>query len=309
MQESVLPDNLSVSGIPSHIQTEDHIPPVLEASSLAITDDHLNPDEVEVVTHSAHQPAAEKVISSGTAGQHTPSFGASDTALSMSPLPGMSPVEDLPPNLHSQFLAQLEQSSSSPPPGLGSNPLSPVSTHSALDGADSYAHGSADPTDVRRLSFISFADVVQSEHRDADLQSSRDSMVMLHSSVPALSLSGGSTANRSPSPVRSPASSHGIGGGNTSPPTSGAPSMKGLDIGAATSPTNKGQRASVVGAGSPTSPGGGAVRSETGGDIVVETMRQALKRTGSREFGGLSHKTSEDVASPVSPPAGVDEVR
>lgn len=303
VQESV-PDNLSVSGIPSHIQTEDHIPPVLEASSLAITDDHLNPDEVEIVMHSAHQPAAEKVISAG--GQHTPSVGASDTAMSMSPLTGMSPVEDLPQSLHSQFLAQLEQASGAHPP-TGSNPLSPVSSMDG--GADSYAHGSADPADVRRLSFISFADVVQSEHRDADLQSSRDSMLLLQqaSSVPALSLSGGSTANRSPSPVRSPASSHGVG---TSPPTSGTPSIQGLDIGSATSATaNKGARGSVVGIGSPTSPGGGA-RSETGGgDIVVETMRQALKRTNSREFGGLTHKTSEDVASPVSPPAGVGEVR
>ena len=44
--------------IPAHIQTEDHIPAALDASSLAITDDHLNPDEVEIVMHAAHQPAA-----------------------------------------------------------------------------------------------------------------------------------------------------------------------------------------------------------------------------------------------------------
>lgn len=44
--------------IPAHIKTEDHIPPALDASSLAITDDHLNPDEVEIVMHSAHQPAS-----------------------------------------------------------------------------------------------------------------------------------------------------------------------------------------------------------------------------------------------------------
>ena len=44
--------------IPAHIKTEDHIPAALDASSLAITDDHLNPDEVEIVMHAAHQPAA-----------------------------------------------------------------------------------------------------------------------------------------------------------------------------------------------------------------------------------------------------------
>jgi hypothetical protein len=44
--------------IPAHIKTEDHIPAALDASSLAITDDHLNPDEVEIVMHAAHQPAS-----------------------------------------------------------------------------------------------------------------------------------------------------------------------------------------------------------------------------------------------------------
>lgn len=44
--------------IPAHIKTEDHIPAALDASSLAITDNHLNPDEVEIVMHAAHQPAA-----------------------------------------------------------------------------------------------------------------------------------------------------------------------------------------------------------------------------------------------------------
>lgn len=49
------------TAIPAHIKTEDHIPPALDASSLAITDDHLNPDEVEIVMHSAHQPASTAV--------------------------------------------------------------------------------------------------------------------------------------------------------------------------------------------------------------------------------------------------------
>ncbi|CAI0648764.1 unnamed protein product [Colletotrichum noveboracense] len=58
-------DNMSIKpqspAIPSHIQTENHIPPVLDASSEAITDDHLDPDSVEIVTHAQHQPAAAAV--------------------------------------------------------------------------------------------------------------------------------------------------------------------------------------------------------------------------------------------------------
>ena len=50
--------------IPAHIKTEDHIPAALDASSLAITDNQLNPDEVEIVMHAAHQPAA--AVSAGT---------------------------------------------------------------------------------------------------------------------------------------------------------------------------------------------------------------------------------------------------
>jgi hypothetical protein len=44
--------------IPSHVITEDLIPPALEASAQAITSQSLNPDDVEIVTSSSHQPAA-----------------------------------------------------------------------------------------------------------------------------------------------------------------------------------------------------------------------------------------------------------
>lgn len=64
VQEATLAPELSPA-IPSHIQTEDHIPSVLEASSLVITD-NMNPDDVEIVMHSAHQPAAATVPSSGS---------------------------------------------------------------------------------------------------------------------------------------------------------------------------------------------------------------------------------------------------
>ncbi|KAF2020192.1 hypothetical protein BU24DRAFT_419766 [Aaosphaeria arxii CBS 175.79] len=197
------------SHLPTHITTEDHIPPVLEASSLAITDDHLNPDEVEIVMHSAHQPAAAAVT------------GRPESVYSPS-------QDDLP--------------------------MSSSGQSEIADGASNYA--SLDTTDVRRLSFISFADVVQAEHVEND----REAMQFMSLSE---------TANRSPSPVRSPTSSHGFG---TSPPTSGAASEKGTDLG-----SPKILRAP----GSPPAPG---TQSPPLSDLHVETMRQALRKTGNGEF-------------------------
>ncbi|KAH7130330.1 hypothetical protein B0J11DRAFT_250255 [Dendryphion nanum] len=194
--------------LPAHIQTEDHIPSVLEASSLAITDDHLNPDEVEIVMHSAHQPASTVVT------------GRPESVYALS-------QEDLPVSIS----------------GFSEAP----------DSTSNY--GSLDTTDIRRLSFISFADVVQAEQVEND----RDT-------VQFMSLS--STANRSPSPVRSPASSHGF---STSPPTSGlgsgAASEKGVEIG---SPK------AIWPPGSP----------PAHGELQIETMRQALRKMGSSDLGG-----------------------
>lgn len=206
--------------IPAHIKTEDHIPPALDASSLAITDDHLNPDEVEIVMHSAHQPASAAVAGSVTDSLYSPSLAQED--------------------------------------------LSTAGAHADLaESASNSNYGSFDTTDVRRLSFISFADVVQAEHVEND----RDAMQFM-------SLS--STANRSPSPVRSPASSHGF---SASPPTSGATSVKGAEFVAA-----KGARAP----GSPTTTTTHGTHSPPlgGGELQIETMRQALRKTGSGDLSG-----------------------
>lgn len=211
VQENPLPEDVAHS-IPSHIQTEDHIPPVLEASSKAITDDHLNPDEVEIVMHAAHQPAV------------VPVGGAA-----MSESGALSPhVDDV---VNGMMIPETD------------------------DNASNY--GAIDTSDVRRLSFISFADVVQAEH----VENSRDSVMHMSMS---------STTNRSPSPpVRSPASSHGFA---PSPPTSGAPSMKGMDMSRLPgSPTSHGTHSPPL----------------SGGELVVETMRQALRKTNSGDLSGV----------------------
>ncbi|CAL5866620.1 uncharacterized protein PFLUO_LOCUS829 [Penicillium psychrofluorescens] len=232
VQEDMVPAQAS-SSIPAHIRTENYIPPVLEASSAAITDGHLDPDSVEIVTHSLHQSAVAGVI-------------------------GASPMEQ---SLSSSVIDDHM---------VGTN-------HSDADEVSS-AHGALDSTDVRRLSFISFADVVNAEHAETgDTWASRDPSQ--HASAP------GGPANRSPSPLRSPASSHAMG---TSPPTSIATSFKGTEM----SPP-PGAR----GAGSPFPPAQSPVSSSFGGELNIETMRQALRRTGSGELGGVASQTASAVGN------------
>lgn len=220
--------------IPSHIQTENHIPPVLNASSEAITDGHLDPDSVEILTHAQHQPASVTVT------------GA-------------------PPSLHHH----------------GSNPTyeqmagswaEELAAYSDRDDGSAFTPLDGSAADIRRLSFISFADVVQSEHGAAGANP-RDSLHLA-------GLTSLSNLRRSPSPIRSPVSSQGPG---TSPPTSKSGSIKGLDM----SPSRKPL-------GSPASTGLGV----GAGDVSVETMSQALRRTGSSDLGAAAR------SHPVSPVEG-----
>ncbi|KAL8673618.1 MAG: hypothetical protein Q9168_001973 [Polycauliona sp. 1 TL-2023] len=199
--------------IPAHITTENHIPPVLDASSAAITNDHLNPDKVEIITHAAHQPASVTVT-------------------------GGEP------------LASVPQDESAARPETDET----VSNYGSLDAAD-----------VRRLSFISFADVVHAEHA-ADHGSGRDSVPPSgQASIVALG-----AGNRSPSPMRSPLSSHTYSG---SPPLGGHVSSKGTEA----SP-NRGERSlgSALPGHSP----------PAGGELTIQTMRQALRKTGSGDLSG-----------------------
>ncbi|GAW21507.1 hypothetical protein EKO27_g9401 [Xylaria grammica] len=216
--------------IPSHIQTENHIPPVLDASSEAITDDHLNPDTVEIVTHTSHQPAAVTVA-------------------------GASIYESISSSWTEDFAAFSDKEES----------------------ASNY--GSLDSTDVRRLSFISFADVVQAEQGPPGLATgSRDSMHL--AGLTSLASMG---VNRSPSPIRSPVSSQAP---ETSPPNSKSGSVKGISLSPARKPL-----------GSPTSTEYNLGLST--GELTIETMSQALRRTGSTD---LSAARSHPI-SPIEGPS------
>ena len=223
VQETVIP---SSPAIPSHIQTENYIPPVLDASSSAITDGHLNPDTVEIITHPSHQPAGLSITNN-------------HQQLN-------SPTLANEPSWADELAAFSAQRGFFPTPNTTTNPNATADTASTN-------YGSFDTTDVRRLSFISFADVVQAEQQHFGGPSSRDSMHL--GGFASLSSSGVIIPGRSPSPMRSPVSSS---GGEGKGGRSEEGSVKGLAI------------------------GGNGVGSE----VAIETMSQALRRTGSGDLGG-----------------------
>ena len=218
-ERSVQEDGLASTAspaIPAHITTENHIPPVLDVASAAITDNHLNPDNVEIVMHAAHQPAAVTVTGTGTSDALGDSVHESDLAPDPRP-------------------RRLENE----------------------DAASNY--GALDSNDVRRLSFISFADVVHAEHvNDHPGMTGTISPVVSH--------------NRSPSPARSPLSSQAL---SASPNITSSRSSEGVEG----SPSRLGRLGSPLLSHSGHSP-------PTGDELTIETMRQALRKTGSGDLSG-----------------------
>ena len=231
VQEDVVPV-ASSPAIPSHITTENHIPPVLDASSMAITDDHLTPDTVEIVTHPAHQPASVTVTGAG---------GHPDSTLS-SPVPEDAPVQI------------------------------PQPVFEANEGGDAAStYGALDSADVRRLSFISFADVVHAEQVHGGAEGSmRDSLMLSGAS----SIASPNPIARSPSPVRSPISPLSASGG-------GSPTFKGLAIDS--SPGKAGSKGGGGGGlGSPKAStqllSGSPPPMMASGELAIETMSQTLRK-------------------------------
>ena len=288
VQEStILAPELSPA-IPHHIATEDHIPPVLEASSLAITDNY-DPDEVEIVMHSAHQPAAATVAHS-TLGESQPSAHGShlDLAASHISLPG-GLSDALPPTSAPAVIPR-----SSPPP--------PTLYHENSQDEKDSMYGAVDPADPRRLSFISFADVVNAEHAEmAHSQSFSDGTVPSQSSAPSIAGGAPGSGNRSPSPVRSPIIP-------ATPPTRSTV----FGLGGEASPVRGGAAGSVLSnpsiiAGQPSGHVAGSH-----GELTIETMRQTLQKTSSNDVTGgvgggsgsgsqpMSATSTEDVTQPFA---------
>lgn len=211
---------------PAHIQTENHIPAVLEASSIAITDSKCDVDEVEIVMHSMHQPAVSVVAPHGVS---TPS-SIYDT--------------------HSR-----SQSSDH------------ILDESTGNSGDDHSTAAADK---RRLSFISFADVVQAELAEHDSSINHSPPGGSPNLVPTDRDPGLSTINetlqRSPSPIR-------LG---SSPPRYCAGNVQ-------RSPS--GRSAGMV---LPPKLSLGDSLGMERGELTIETMRQALRKTGSGDLSGYS---------------------
>ena len=253
MQEPVpIATDSSTAHIPSHVMTEDHIPPALEASAQAITSENLGPDEVEIVTSSTHQPAAASVLESSASNADLTQF--------QSPIPLRHEKSD-----DSEPASSLQHSGFIQPPG------------SEDDGASNY--GQLDPNDVRRLSFISFADVVQSEQQfptSAPQFGDAGSGDSLH--IGSLS---SSIQERAASPLRSPRSPASIhSSGLATPPPPGGMNLNTVSI--EQSPARSAHLGSPV--------------AGQHGELTIETMRQAVRKTAS---GDLSQVRSPAL-SPIS---------
>ncbi|KAK3698862.1 hypothetical protein LTR37_016739 [Vermiconidia calcicola] len=239
VQMSTLQGEDTEAHIPSHVITEDHIPPALEASVQAITSEELNPDEVEIVTSASHQPAA-------------------------STIEGSSSHADLT-QLHAP-LAPLQHARSEDSEHTSIHQTGVIPSGTEDDGASNY--GQLDPNDVRRLSFISFADVVQSEHQQ--LPGSAMNEAGHRDSLHIASLPGSFRQERAASPLRSPRSTQSrsmSGGGVTTPPA-------GVNVNSADNDQSPSRSAGLA---SPMSPPS---------DLNIQTMRQAVRKTASGDLSG-----------------------
>ncbi|KAL7272158.1 hypothetical protein RUND412_005054 [Rhizina undulata] len=223
--------------IPAHIQTDNHIPPVLEASSIAITDRDCGVDEVEIVMHSMHQPAVSVVA----------------------PRPTSS--------------AGFEYSRHGSP--LVSDTIDDSAAYSG-DETSFYGSGigAAAAADKRRLSFISFADVVQAEQADyppVNFSPKNGSPA----SVPMdqmVSTTITEAMRRSPSPIRSLSAS--------------PPRNPGSSFGTMGNPDRNisGRPINSRSPGTSSPPRSHDTYGHERGELTIETMRQALRRTGSSDF-------------------------
>ena len=281
VQESTtLPSELSPA-IPNHIQTEDMIPPVLEASSIAITDDDLSPDAVEIVMHSAHLPAAVPVAAGGGSDSGH-GYGSSEEGL------GHHHYH------HHPHLSNIQE---------GEN-VHVTTTATAAATATTDPTASLDSHDVRRLSFISFADVVQGEHAEqAEYAETggKDPTGLSSSALlsPTLSHSTTNNSTTTTSTLSDSYNNANHGGLARRSPSPVLGSQAGSFHHAMTNDSGRGVDVASGGGGG----GGGMVGhgSSGAGDLTIETMRQALRRTGSGDLGGGTR------SQPLSPVVGKEE--
>jgi len=225
VQDPSLPPPASPA-IPAHFSTENYIPPVLEATSIAITDSSIDPDRVQIVSSTAHHPALA---------------GSDETTT----------------HAHSHLQPQATSTTTSTHTSTADGTtLNPEDSHAGV-----YGTSLAEP-DTRRLSFISFADVVQAEHDEASSHSPPSHI----SSPTQLDSTLASSASSSPPPL-APSSLSAMVKDQLQHQQHHHPhSRASLDIQRSGGPTSQGPH----------------------GELTVETMTQALKRHGSGDLKALS---------------------
>jgi len=267
---STLQGEMDPAHIATHVITEDHIPPALEASAQAITSEELNPDEVEIVMSASHQPAAASVLE-GSASH------ADLTQLH-------------PPTLQHQDSGESERSSVQQ---SGSFP------HGGEDDGTSN-YGQLDPNDFRRLSFISFADVVQSEQQHLPSgvgeTSSRDNLHM--TGFPPSIASVAAHHDRATSPGSTHSHNHSLSGG--------AAGVMTPPLGTANHADQSPVRIGSPAAASVQAGGGGGGHS---GELHFETMRQAVRKTASGDLSGPTPMGALASPVPEEPSIGRGETR
>ena len=290
VQEESLAPSAVPAAIPSHIATENHIPPALDAASETITNQKLDPDSVEIVTHVAHQPAAVSVAQGTGAGSISGIAPSTAGVLGGESLAAVAASPSLPAT--SEEAASVARSVPTTTSGPGVPAAEAKNAATTLDdGASSY--GDLNPTDVRRLSFISFADVVHHEQAQsigsetasqlpaAGAASPAIGSTLLPSPVPGSSAPGQlfSPALSAASPVMSPSAR------SPSPVRAISPPMR------AASPNFLSANAAspkIVG-GSPSPPTG------VSGELAVETMGQALRKTGSGDLSAARDRHATEA--------------
>lgn len=142
----------AAAATPAHITTENHIPPALSASANAFADERLSPDRVEIVTLASHQPAAASV---------TGAVGTDTMDSTQSP-----DVQDHGHN-HGSTATHFPHHHSHDP-HLHASPSSTLYTPAQNSSPHSAIPSKFEAADIRRLSFISFADVIHDEHVATD---------------------------------------------------------------------------------------------------------------------------------------------
>jgi len=276
-EESLAPAEIP-SAIPSHIATENHIPAALDAASSAITNQKLDPDNVAIVTHIAHQPAAVSVAQ-GTGVGSTSGIASSTAGV----LGGDSIAGTISPSLPATSEEAASAVRSVPTTTAGPGIADVKNTTPALnDGASSY--GDLNPTDVRRLSFISFADVVH--HEQAQSIGSETASHLPGTGAASPTMGSTLTAAGTSAPIQSFSPALGAASPVVSPAARRSPSPA-----RAASPSFLSASAGspkMVGS-SPSPPTG------VSGELAVESLSQALRKTGSGDLSAARERHATDA--------------